>query len=505
MQETGAFDRRGSRQGDGPVEDASTSLLYKIFHASPTPITISRMSDARLLEVNEEWIAFTGYGIDEALGATIDELQLLADPADFAEIRRRLVERDSVHDVEVDIRTRSGEVRTVLLSAQRIDVEGDDCVLKVMTDITERKRVLQALRESEQRFHMLADSAPVLIWLADERGAMSHFNRSWLEFTGASLDEQLDGRWMDFVHPEDRAVCSAAQEDALDHQEQFSREYRLRREDGEYRWVLDRGVPRYEPDGAFAGFIGSCVDIQEEKETQQALLEAKEHAEEMSNLKATFLTNITHEIRTPLTVILGFTSILRQGVKAEYQRFVSLIERSGRRLLLMLDSMLDLAQLEAGTLEIDRRPQNVADVVEGAAALVRSTAEEKGLELKVSVEGGRLRAYIDHAVLTRVMNNILDNAIKFTNEGHVSVEVSRRGDNIRIRVGDTGVGIEKEFLPHVFDPFVQESTGLDRTHQGSGLGLSVSKRLVEIMGGTIYLSSEKNRGSFFTIVLPASS
>lgn len=486
------------------MERESASLLYKVFHASPSPITISKLSDGGLVNVNEEWAAFTGYGIDEAIGMKTDDLDLWNDPDRYAEICRDLVDSESVHDEEVEVRTRAGDIRTVLLSAQLIQVQGEASVLTVMTDITERKRTLQALRESEERFHILADSAPVLIWLADETGSVTHFNRSWLEFTGAPLEDHLDGRWTDFVHRDDRVETLEAFAAASKLREPFRREYRLRRDDGEYRWFLDRGVPRYQPDGAFAGYVGSCVDMHEQKETERALVEAKEHAEAMSQLKATFLTNITHEIRTPLTVILGFTSILRQGVRSEYHRFVNLIERSGRRLLLMLDSMLDLAQLEAGTLEIDRQSHNVADVVEGVAALVRPVSEEKGLDLSVSTSGGRLHARVDHAILTRVINNLLDNAVKFTDTGGVHIDVTRKGDEIHVAIGDTGVGIEDKFLSHVFDPFVQESTGLDRTHQGSGLGLSVSKRLVELMGGTINLASTKNKGSVFTIILPAS-
>ncbi len=487
------------------MERESVQLLYKIFHASPSPITISRLSDGYLIDVNEEWSSFSGYDIGEAVGKTIGELELWEDDERYVEIRNELIERDSVHDKEIDVRTQSGEVRTVLLSAQLIQVQEEDSVLTVMTDVTERNRTLQALRESEERFHTLVDSAPVLIWLADERGAFTHVNKSWLEFAGAPLEDYLGGRWIHFVHPDDREPCLQAYEHAFELRKRFSREYRLQRKDGEYRWVLDRGVPRYQPDGTFAGYVGSCVDMQEQKETQRALIKAKEHAEEMARLKAAFLTNITHEIRTPLTVILGFTSILRQGVRTEYHRFVNLIERSGRRLLLMLDSMLDLAQLEAGTLEVDRQSHNVMDIVEGVLVAVRPVAEEKGLELTVSASGGHSHARVDHAILTRVINNIVDNAIKFTETGRVDIEVARSGEKIRIVIGDTGVGIDEEFQPHVFDPFVQESTGLDRTHQGSGLGLAVSKRLVELMGGTIRLFSEKDYGSVFTIILPASN
>lgn len=492
-----------SRLQQGATESESGSLLYTIFHASPTPISISRLSDGQLMEVNEEWGLFTGYDAEESIGRSTGEIELWENPGRYNDLLDSLADSEALHDQELTLRTRSGDLRTVVVSMQAISVEGEPCLLTVMNDITEHQHALQALQESEERFRNMADSAPVLIWVADESTACTYFNQRWLDFTGAPIEEQLDGQWSRFVHPDDLEACLEEYEASFSRREDFTMEYRLRRHDGEYRWMMDRGVPRYRPDGSFAGYIGSCVDIHEQKTTEQKLLEAKEHAEAMSKLKTSFLTNITHEIRTPLTVILGFTSILRQGVRSEYQRFVNLIERSGRRLLMMLDSMLDLAQLEAGTLEIEQKSQNVFEVVESAVETIRPLADEKGLNLDVKFPEGRCAARFDHAILSRVINNLLDNAIKFTDSGRIGVDVRKQADNVEIIVRDTGIGIDKQFLPHVFDPFVQESTGLDRTHQGSGLGLSVSKRLLERMGGTITLSSKKGEGSVFTIILPA--
>lgn len=505
MHKAGRTHKKKSGLQERAIESESKSLLYTIFHASPTPISISRLSDGQLVEVNEEWGSFTGYGVSDSIGKALDEIGLWKDEDRYAEIVAELDGGESLHDQELTLRTRTDELRTVIVSMQRITVEGEQCLLTVMNDITEHKRTLQALKESEERFRMLADSAPVLIWLTDESRAGTYFNKSWLEFTGAEIAESIGEGWMTFVHPDDLDRLLRIYGRSFEGRTPFRVEYRLHRHDGEYRWVIDRGVPRYRPDGTFAGFVGSVLDINEQKDTEQKLLEAKEYAEEMSKLKTSFLTNITHEIRTPLTVILGFTSILRQGVRSEYQRFINLIERSGRRLLLMLDSMLDLAQLEAGTLEMDERSQNVLEVVESAVESIRPVAEEKGLDIQIKFPGERRLARFDHAILTRIINNLLDNAIKFTDEGYVSVEVRGRKDTVEVVVRDTGIGIEEQFLHHVFDPFVQESTGLDRTHQGSGLGLSVSKRLLERMGGSITLSSTKGEGSVFTIILPGSN
>lgn len=481
------------------------SLLHKIFNASPTPISITRLSDGVFVDVNEEWTSFFGYSLEEAIDRASSDLSIWTDLDKRNEFLARVQEHSSIHEFEQDVSTRDGEVRTVVCSSQLIDVEGEPCILTVLNDITEHKRTRNALKESEERFRMMADSAPVLIWVANASGEHIYVNKTWLDFTGRTLEQELGTRWSENVHPDDVEACLASYADAVANRKMLGIEYRLLRRDGVYRWVLDHGVPRYMPDQAFAGFIGSVVDISEQKDTEQKLLEAKDHAEEMAMLKTTFLTNMTHEIRTPLTVILGFTSILRQGVRSEYHRFINLIERSGRRLLQMLDAMLDLAQLEAGTLEIETHVQSITEIVESVAITLSPLAEERGLRINLSLPSDRCYAEIDHGILSRVLNNLVENAIKFTEEGSIDLVVERRDATVAVLIIDTGIGIDDRFLMQVFDPFTQESSGLDRTHQGSGLGLTVSKRLLEAMGGKIAVESEKGAGSTFTITLPAGS
>jgi len=505
MQKPGHSNVGDSRLRQGAKESDSESLLYTIFHASPSPISIARLSDGALIEVNEEWGAFTGYAPAESIGRTPEELGLWKAGGRYSDLLDELGHRESIRDEELTLMSRSRDELAVVVSMQRITVDGEPCVLTVMNNITAQRQALLDLQESERRFRVVADLAPVMIWMADESMQVTYYNEMWLDFTGATMADSLGDGWGDFIHPSDRQMVLRSSRRSFEQRVPFSVEYRLRRHDGVYRWVLDRGIPRYRPNGSFAGYVGSALDIDEQKSTERTLLEAKEQAEEVSKLKTSFLTNITHEIRTPLTVILGFTSILRQGVRPEYQRFINLIERSGRRLLLMLDSMLDLAQLEAGTLEIENYPHNVLEVVDGAVDAVRPIAEEKGLEVRLILPGQRCIARFDHAILTRIINNLLDNAIKFTDEGYISVEVRGREGNVEIVISDTGIGIGEESVSHVFDPFVQESTGLDRTHQGSGLGLSVSKRLLERMNGSIALSTKKGEGSVFTIILPGVS
>ena len=360
---------------DTAVRESRESLV-RIFHASPAPIMLTRMSDGRILDVNAAWTDVTGYTHAEAVNASFEELEIWADPEAGRQFLGRLRADEQVSDVELVINRRNGGSATVLCAAQRIRIAGLSAVLTVVNDITARKQV------------------------------------------------------------------------------------------------------------------------------ETKLVEARDRAHEMARIKTSFLTNMTHEIRTPLTVILGFTTMLKQGVDPAYRRFVSVIERSGKRLLLTLDSILDLAQLEAGSLQVDRLPFQIQDAVDNVIESVEPLAKDKGLTINLARLDHPAYAAGGHRIFTRIIHHLLDNAVKFTEAGAIKVRVSEQDDAVVVEVSDTGIGIRSEFLPHIFEEFSQESTGLERTHQGSGLGLAVAQRLAVTMGGRIHVESEKGKGSIFRLTLP---
>jgi PAS domain S-box-containing protein len=250
--------------------------------------------------------------------------------------------------------------------------------------------------------------------------------------------------------------------------------------------------------------LSVLADISARKQAERSLREANQEAEDLARFRSSVLTNVTHEVRTPLTVILGFTSILREGVDGPHRRFVDLIERSGRRLLMTLDSILDLAQLESGTLEVDAHPQDVLPVLDSVANTTRPFAEEKDLAFETHLPSEPLCAEIDSELLARALGHLLDNAVKFTDEGRVSLRASASedGEQVLLEVTDTGVGIDEAFVPKLFDTFSQESSGMKRDYQGSGMGLTVAAKLIDRLDGEVYVESQKGEGSTFTVALP---
>jgi PAS domain S-box-containing protein len=245
-------------------------------------------------------------------------------------------------------------------------------------------------------------------------------------------------------------------------------------------------------------------DITERKRYEEALQRAKEEAEEMARLKTAFLANMSHEIRTPLTSVIGYASVLAKEVSDKHKRFAQLIERSGRRLMDTLNSVMALAQLEAKKVDVQFDLLNVADEAREFIQLYQQFAHQKGLKLiyEVDASAENVTARLDRGAFSSIMQNLIGNAIKFTETGGISVTVSSRHRKVFLQIRDTGVGIDPSFLPHLFEEFRQESTGLSRTYEGSGLGLSITQKLVTLMGGEIYVDSKKGEGSVFTVVFP---
>jgi PAS domain S-box-containing protein len=370
----------------------------------------------------------------------------------------------------------------------------------IAEDVTERKQAGEALRESEQRFRTMADATPIMIWGSGTDTLCNYFNKPWLDFTGRTIEQELGEGWSENIHPDDQKRCLEVYLTAFDSREPFTMEYRVRRHDGEYRWVLDTGVPRFAPDGTFSGYIGSCIDITDRKRAEEKLRSADRRKEE-------FLAVLSHELRNPLAPIQAALDSLEQAASSVDSTRLELvtIKRQVQNLERLVDDLLDVSRISRGTIELRKGIVNIHEVVRHSIEANRPLISEQHQELHVSAADGPILLEADSTRLEQILSNLLNNAAKYTpHGGQIWLNVERSDHTAVIQVRDNGIGIIPELLERVFDPFVQGEHHLGPYHQGVGIGLSLVKNLVELHGGTISAQSiGPGMGSAFRITLPA--
>jgi PAS domain S-box-containing protein len=361
------------------------------------------------------------------------------------------------------------------------------------------KRAEEALAESEERFRTMADTAPVLIWISGPDKRCTYFNQRWLKFTGRTLEQELGDGWVAGVHPEDRQRCMDIYGSAFDARESFEMEYRLRRHDGEYRWIRDSGIPRGLPENELAGYVGSCIDITDYKVLEQALKDA-------DRCKDEFLAILAHELRNPLAPIRNGIQILRlaRGNPDAMNHALEMMERQLRHMVRLIDDLLDLSRISRGKIALQKAQVELADIVRQAVETSRPLIAQSGHRLTIGLPAESVFVEADTTRLAQAFANLLNNAAKYTETGGcIALTVERQDREAVVRVKDSGVGIPPLMLSRVFDIFTQVDRSLEKSQGGLGIGLSLVKRLVEMHGGTVEAHSEGvGQGSEFIIRLP---
>lgn len=409
-------------------------------------------------------------------------------------------------EVEFRSRMRDGRIRWMVLRAD-LDRSGSDPsrVFGIAMDVTDRHSAQDALHAANERAALIARHAGIGTWetVADDGPALwdeQMFRLRGMVPRATSLNRE---ERLALVHPDDLGNLLDARPEFDRRTQGTSYEFRVRWPDGEYRWLASRSAMLSDAGGKAVRRVGVNWDITDQKNAelarQQALL-----AERESRAKSQFLARMSHELRTPLNAVLGFTQLLeleaRQQPGSDQLDKLSHIRAAGEHLLTLIDDVLDLSSLEAGTLRLDLRPVSLALAVARALPLV----EESAAARRITIRAGRLdgSALADLTRLHQVLLNLLSNAVKYNRVGgEVSIESTPAGEHVQLRVRDTGRGMNAEQLAHLFEPF--NRLGLDSEGiEGSGIGMTISRALVESMGGHIGVSSEAGRGTVFEVMLP---
>ncbi len=375
-----------------------------------------------------------------------------------------------------------------------------------LSDETARKQAEEAMRESEERFRLMADNIAQLAWMADAEGKIFWYNQRWFDYTGTTLEEMQGWGWKAVHHPDHIESVVEKWTAHLKKGEPWEDTFPLRGTDGQYRWFLSRAVPICDAGGIVQRWFGTNTDVTDQRAAVDALARAKEHAEAASRAKDDFLAALSHELRTPLTPVLMTASSLEgdTSLSSEVREQLSMMRRNIELEARLIDDLLDLTRISRGMLTIAPVVTDVHELLSHTAEIVLSDRLGKEVSIVFKQEAVRHHVLADPTRLQQVFWNLIKNAIKFTPAGG-SIIVTTRNDaqcRIILSVEDTGVGISTEALPRIFKAFEQGDASGQHRYGGLGLGLAISRAIMEAHGGTISVESEgRDCGAIFTVAL----
>jgi PAS domain S-box-containing protein len=540
MSESKARDRIES---DGERELRRSEELFKTaFFGIPDLAGIVDLASGQFVEVSGGCERLLGWRRDEILGLRAAELPIWPSREERARIIHEIEGAGEVTGLVFELRRKDGQPCHVSGSARVLEIWGRPRIVLLLRDVTEQRRLEGELRRlnvelerrvlertaqlehevvehrraeeslgrSERRYRELVQSANSIILRWDTEGHITFLNEFGQSFFGLREEEALGRSVIGTIVPETessgRDLASLMRHVALHPQEHVVNENENQRSNGERVWIAWTNRPVLDAAGELVETLSVGNDVTQLKNAERELKTAKEAAESADRLKSAFLATMSHELRTPLNSIIGFTGILLQGLAGpmneEQSKQLRMVQNSSRHLLSLINDVLDLSKIEAGQLNVQKEPFDFRESAARVVMSVKPLAERKGLRVRFELAPEVGTVVSDRRRVEQVLMNLLSNAIKFTDRGEVEVAAAIREGDLVTSVRDTGIGVKLEDQPILFRPFQQVDVGLARTHEGSGLGLSICRKLLGLLGGSIDFSSAFGVGSVFTFRVP---
>jgi PAS domain S-box-containing protein len=496
---------RAAREAARRESDVAQRMVAQIIQTAPLSLLMVD-KEMRVLSASPRWIESRQFGDREVVGRSLYELF----PSTYEKWRPvydRCLAGESVQADRVEYPRPDGSViwLQVELTPWRDAAGGVGGLIITSHDVTGMVEALERTARSEERLRLAMEIADIHVWELDFRsrelisiGAAANFYTEEPGYKQLARDiwSTIDERDLPMV----REAWRLHEEEGAP----YRPEYRTRRSDGKDVWV--QGAVRYLTDeqGRPLRMIGALQNITSRKESERALVQAKEEAEGATRAKSAFLATMSHEIRTPLNGVLGMAQAMAMGEATDQQRErLEVIRQSGESLLAILNDVLDLSKIEAGKLELEQAEFDIDELSRGAIGAFAATAQAKGLAFELKVERAARGVYRGDSVRVRqILYNLVSNALKFTETGGVGVLVGRRNKTLSIAVTDSGIGIAADKLAGLFQKFEQADASTTRRYGGTGLGLAICRDLAELMGGTVRAESTPGAGATFIAELP---
>lgn len=470
--------------------------------------------------VNHSFTKVTGYKPDEVIGQNPRILKSGKQSTQFYQNLWQTLKKGKQWTGEFQNRKKNGEIYWEYATITPVRNKDGEIIryIAIKEDITNQKKAEQSLRESEEQYRSMVSNIPGALYRCalDQNRTMYYITDAIETLSGYKAEGFLFNKaksYANIIHQEDLEKVLQTIQSELSENKQYTVEYRIITSDNTVKWVSDNGRPVYDENHQVKWLDGFIFDISERISVLEELTKAKQFAEEASRAKSEFLANISHEIRTPLNTVLGFTELMENMTLDETQlKYLNSIKSSGKNLMTLINDLLDLSKIEAGRVNLKYTSVKVKNVLDEIRNVFSYRAEKKGIEYNELIDRDFPEEIVfDETRLRQILINLVGNAIKFTNEGHVDLVICSRSRDMQngkavmkmeIMIVDTGIGIPEESFKSIFDSFRQQLQLDSRKYEGTGLGLSITKRLVEAMNGKIILKSEVGKGTTFKVIFP---
>jgi PAS domain S-box-containing protein len=484
-----------------------TSRLDLLFEQAPEAVAVLTTDD-RIVRVNKEFTRMFGYEPDEVLQRPVNDLIVPEAEIESSRAYTRLLKQGGRVEVETVRRRKDGTQIDVSLLAISVRTTSGERVVNyaIYRDITERKRAEERLRESEARFQAMADTAPVLIWMTGTDALCNYFNKPWLEFTGRTMEQEVGTGWTEGVHPDDVQGCFDCFLPAFHARKPFRMEYRLKRADGEYRWVIESGIPRYTGAGEFAGYIGSNIDITDLKHADVERQRLRQLEADLAHINRVSMmgelaASLAHELKQPIAAALTNAKTCVRWLRRDAPDVAEGCEAALRmindatRAAEVIDRIRSLYRRDTS----DRELLDVNEIIREMIILLHDKADRNSISIRTELDSGLPLVMADRVQLQQVLMNLILNGIEAMNDakGELMLTSKRTEDGqLLISVSDSGIGLPGGEVGRIFEAFFTTKA------QGTGMGLSISRRIIESHGGSLWGCANPERGSTFQFTLP---
>lgn len=493
------------------VVNQENARLSKIVEQTSNSVVISDTA-GRIEWVNQGFEEMTGYSLNEVQGLRPGEF--LHGPDTDKETKKRMRDfvkaRQPFQEYIVNY-GKDGTRYWLRIDCEPLYEDGEHIgFMAIQLDVTREQTQALALAEANRSLDNVIRGTNIGTWEWWPDSGKTVFNRRWAEIVGYELEELGETSiqtWVDFCHPDDLMESNDKLQAMFRGETEFyDHEARMKHRDGHWVWVHDRGtVVEWSTAGTPLLVTGTHQEITERKEQQQELLQAKEAAEAANKTKLDFLATMSHELRTPLNAIIGFSDILVMGDKLDKEQaeWVGYINEAGKNLSGLLSDILDIAKIESGRIELAESRVSLKKVVDFLDQVYKlKVQEENDLHFNIIRRFTCEEIFVDEIKLKQILTNILNNSVKFTEEGSIDVEIWNDKSGLWFTVADTGIGIEKEYIDKMFTPFERSSEVQKRAIEGTGLGLALVKKLTELHGGEVKICSDVGVGTQVHVRLP---